>query len=61
MQPMKLNILSNAFLFLLLAGAWSACKEEKLNITVPPVGLGGDSTAKTPTDIFIHDKHYGAL
>jgi substrate import-associated zinc metallohydrolase lipoprotein len=56
MQPMKLNILSNAFLLLLLAGAWSACKEEKLNITVPPVGLGGDSTAKTPTDIFIHDK-----
>ncbi|MEC5146447.1 substrate import-associated zinc metallohydrolase lipoprotein [Chitinophaga sp. 212800010-3] len=32
-----------------------ACKKEKVSLTTPPPGLGGDSTGTTPTDVFIHD------
>lgn len=49
---MKLHIISGIFLLLLMG---SACKKEKVHLTTPPVGLGGDSTATTPEDIFIHD------
>jgi len=49
---MKLHIISGIFLLLIMG---SACKKEKVNLTTPPVGLGGDSTAVTPEDVFIHD------
>jgi substrate import-associated zinc metallohydrolase lipoprotein len=49
---MKLHIISGIFLLLLMG---SACKKETVNLTTPPVGLGGDSTGITPEDVFIHD------
>lgn len=42
-------------LLLLCLGIGGACKKEKVNLTTPPPGLGGDSTNATPTDVFIHD------
>ena len=55
MKCMNNKILSHLLYMLLLAAIWSACGKEKLTITAPPLGLGGDSTALTPTDKFVYD------
>ena len=40
---------------LLLCAAMTACKKDTVHLTTPPVGLGGDITAKDSTDVFIYD------
>ncbi|MFY0254120.1 substrate import-associated zinc metallohydrolase lipoprotein [Chitinophaga sp. 30R24] len=52
---MKLKIFRNLLLLIIATITWSACKKEQLGLITPPLGLGGDSTAITPTDQFIYD------
>lgn len=55
MNNMKWNIFRTIILLLVLATGWSACKKENVHLDTIPVGLGGDSTGQTPTDVFIYD------
>ncbi|MDQ0106823.1 substrate import-associated zinc metallohydrolase lipoprotein [Chitinophaga terrae (ex Kim and Jung 2007)] len=52
---MKIKIFTSLLLLAIMALGWSACKKETLDVSEPPVGLGGDSTARNTTDQFIYD------
>ena len=40
---------------LFLCAVMTACKKDTVDLTVPPVGLGGDTWAQDSTDTFIYD------